>query len=75
MNKNKFLKTIVTFVMLIAVTSMFAQITPTDPDGDPDPEDGDLNPAPISDYLLPMLVVGVATAYVLLRKKSVQNAA
>lgn len=73
MNKNKFLKTIVTFVMLIAVTSMFAQ--PTDPGDDLDPEDGDLNPAPISDYLLPMLVVGVATAYVLLRKKSVQNAA
>lgn len=73
MNKSKFLKTIMTLVLLVAVTTMFAQ--PAEPGGDLDPEDGPLNPAPINDYLLPMLVVGVATAYVLLRKKSVQNVA
>ena len=71
MNKNKIIKTILTFVLVLAVSSMFAQ--PAEPGGDLDPEDGDLNPAPISDYLLPMLVLGVATAYVLLRKKTTQQ--
>lgn len=73
MNKNKFIKTILTFVLVLAVSSMFAQGSPTEPGDDTDDPEAPLNPAPISDYLLPMLVLGVATAYVLLRKKTTQQ--
>ena len=72
MKLNNVIKTILTLVLFMVVTGAFAQ-----PGGEPDPGGtGDTPgspvdpPAPIGDYILPMLVLGVATAYVLLRKKS-----
>ncbi len=71
MKLNKMIKTILTLVLFLAVSTSFAQ-----PSGEPDPDGlGDsgnppLDPAPIGDYLIPMLVLGVATAFVVLRKKT-----
>ena len=71
MKLNKVIKTILTLVLFLSLSSAFAQ-----PGGEPDAggsEDNggsQLDPAPIGDYILPMLILGVATAYVLLRKKS-----
>jgi hypothetical protein len=69
MKLNKVIKTMLTFVLFLMVSNAFSQ-APTDPDEDLDDEGADLNPAPIGDYILPMLVLGIATAYVLLRKKT-----
>lgn len=60
-------KTILLFVFFFFVGSIAAQ--PGGPDEDPDSDDAPLNPAPIGDYVIPMLVLGVATAFVVLRKK------
>ncbi|WP_432671657.1 hypothetical protein [Flavobacterium sp. SM2513] len=68
MTINKLTKIALTVVLLFGMNSVFAQF-PEDPDPDTDPEDGALDPAPISDYLIPMLVIGVATAFILLKKK------
>ena len=48
---------------------MFAQL-PEDPDPDPDGPSEPLDPAPIGDYLIPMFIVGIATAFILLKKKA-----
>ena len=50
------------------MSSAFAQF-PEDPDDNVDLEDADLDPAPINDYLIPMLVLGAATAFILIKKK------
>lgn len=68
MKKNKLTKIALTIVFFIGMNSAFAQF-PVDPDDDLDPDDAPLDPAPISDYLIPMLVVGITTAFVLLKKK------
>ncbi len=68
MKSNKITKIILTLVVFFSLTNAFAQF-PEDPGDDVDPGDAPLDPAPISDYLIPMLVVGVATAFILLRKK------
>ena len=72
MKLNNVIKTILTLVLFMFVTGAFAQPGEVpDPGGSGDDGNPPLNPgAPISDYILPMLVVGIATAYVLLRKKS-----
>jgi hypothetical protein len=58
--------------MFFSLSAAFAQ-RPEDPDDTVDPIGAPLDPAPIGDYLIPMLVLGMATAFVLLRKKKVQN--
>jgi hypothetical protein len=68
MKLNKVTKTLLTLVFFFTVSGVFAQL-PEDPDDDVDPIDAPLDPAPISDYLIPMLVLGVATAFVLLKRK------
>ena len=69
MNKNAFIKTILTLVCFLAITTAFAQ--PAEVPGGGDGIGDPMEPvAPIGDYVLPMLVLGVATAYVLLRKKA-----
>ena len=70
MKSNTVIKTILIVVFFFFVGSISAQ--PVDPDDEWDPEDAPLNPVPISDYILPMLVVGVATAFFVLRKKDLQ---
>lgn len=74
MTKNKVMKTVLTFVLLFAVSISYAE-TPVNPNEENDPAgDENLNPAaPISDYLLPMLIIGVATAFILLRTKTRQE--
>jgi hypothetical protein len=44
---------------------------PSDPDPDEDGDGIPLDPgaAPINDYIVPMLLLGVSTAFILLRKK------
>lgn len=69
MNKNAFIKTILTLVCFLAITTAFAQPAEV-PGGGDNPGDPMEPVAPIGDYVLTMLVLGVATAYVLLRKKA-----
>lgn len=68
MKLNKMIKIVLTLVFFFSLSSAFAQV-PEDPEQDPDPGNAPLDPAPIGDYLLPMLVLGVATAFILLKKK------
>ena len=70
MKINKLTKIVLTVVFFCGINGAFAQF-PEDPDDDLDPNDAPLNPAPISDYLIPMLVIGVATAFILIKKKEV----
>ena len=72
MKITKISKALLTLVFLFSFSGVFAQL-PEDPDPDVDGPGDDLNPAPIGDYMAPMLILGIATAYVLLRKKNVQN--
>lgn len=67
MNFNKLSTTIVALMFCLGVTTAFAQ--PEQPDDALDAENADLNPAPIGDYVLPMLLIGVVTAYILVRRK------
>ena len=69
MKLNTVTKIIFTLVFFFGVSSAFAQF-PEDPDPDPDGPEEPLDPAPISDYLIPMLILGVGTAFVLLNKKA-----
>ena len=69
MKLNKITKIVFTLVFFFGVSSVFAQF-PEDPGDEVDPGDAPLDPAPIGDYILPMLVLGVATAYILLKKKA-----
>ena len=69
MKFNNLSKTILTLVFFFTVSGVFAQL-PEEPGEDPDDNDAPLDPAPISDYLIPMLMVGVATAFILLKKKA-----
>ncbi len=62
-------KTILTLLFFFTISGVFAQL-PEDPDDDIDPGDAPLDPAPIGDYLIPMLVLGVATAFILLKKST-----
>ncbi len=68
MKLNKITKTVLTLVFFFSLSSVFAQF-PEDPGDDIDPGDAPLDPAPIGDYLLPLLVLGVVTAFILLPKK------
>ena len=73
MKLNKVIKIVLTLVLFLAVSSGFAQgpADVPDPGGTEDTPGSPLEPgAPIADYILPMLVVGIATAYVMLRKKA-----
>lgn len=69
MKLNKIIKITIAFLFFLCMSvPAFAQGEQA-----PDEEDAGneaLNPAPIGDYILPMLVLGVATAFVLLRKKN-----
>jgi hypothetical protein len=69
MKLNNVTKAILTLVFFFAVSNTFAQL-PEDPDEDVDAPGAPLDPAPISYYLVPMLILGVATAFVLLNKKA-----
>jgi hypothetical protein len=69
MKSNKVTKTILTLVLFFSLSAAFAQL-PEDPDDTVDPIGAPLNPAPIGDYLIPMLVLGMATAFILLKKKA-----
>lgn len=68
MKVNKVTKTILALAFFFSVSGMLAQ--PTNPDPVEDDPMAPLEPAPISDYLIPMLVLGVASAFVLLKKKA-----
>ena len=68
MKLTKLTKPFLMLAFFFAVSGVCAQ--PTDPEQDPDDENAPLDPAPISDYLIPMLVVGVATAFVLIKRQA-----
>lgn len=55
-------------LLLVFTLPSYAQFD--NPDEDEDGEDAPLDPAPIDDYLVPMLLLGVATGYYLIRKKN-----
>ena len=67
MKSNNVIKTILLFSLFFSVGSISAQ--PGDPDEDPDAENALVDPAPIGDYVIPMMVLGVVTAFVLFKKK------
>jgi hypothetical protein len=62
-------KIVLMVVFFFSMSSAFAQL-PEDPDDASDPVDGPLDPAPINDYLIPMFVLGAATAFILIKKKT-----
>ena len=66
MNFRKEIKTILLLVFFLAAAPGFAQIDEPD---EGTGGDGSLNPAPIGDYIVPMLLLGVATAFVLLKNR------
>lgn len=71
MKLSKLTKPFLMLAFFFAVSGVCAQ--PTEPGGgnpDEDDENAPLDPAPISDYLIPMLVVGVATAFVLIKRQA-----
>lgn len=68
MKKKNSRKIFLTIALFFAMSVTYAQL-PSDVDEDPDDATDPLNPAPIGDYIVPMLLLGIATAYVLLRKK------
>lgn len=57
-------------VMVVVALFSFSAYAQADPDENEDGENELLNPTPINDYILPMLVVGVASGYYLIKKKS-----
>ena len=67
MNFRKEIKTILLLVFFFAAAHGFAQGPDEVDEGTGG--DGSLNPAPIGDYIVPMLLLGVATAFVLLKKR------
>lgn len=68
MRLNIVTKLILTLVFFLSMSSAFAQF-PENPNENPDSEDAELDPAPINEYLIPMLVLGVAVAFILIKKK------
>lgn len=68
MKVNTTTKLVIALMFFFSVSGAFAQL-PEDPDDNVDPVDGPLDPAPINDYLIPMLIIGMATAFILLKKK------
>lgn len=73
MKLNRFFKSLLLFAFFLVSFGAMAQ-APVEPDPDLDDPSDPLNPAPIANYILPMLVVGIVTAYVLLRKKTTTQA-
>lgn len=69
MKLNNVTKAILTLVFFFSVSNTFAQL-PEDPDDDVDGPGDALDPAPINDFLVPMLILGIATAFILLKKKA-----
>ena len=69
MNKNTIIKTFFTLALFFSFASGFAQ-EPVDPDPTLDNPGDPLNPTPIGDYMIPMFILGMATAFVLMRKKT-----
>ena len=67
MNFRKEIKTLLLLVFFLAAANGFAQVDEPD---EGTTGDGALNPAPIGDYIVPMLLLGVVTAFVLLRRRS-----
>jgi Na+/H+ antiporter NhaC len=73
MKWKKVLKTILPLIFLFMVSIASAQFDEGEEGSDT--ESANLNPAaPIGDYIIPMLLLGIATAFFLLRKKSPQQA-
>jgi len=66
------LKTLYILALFFCINSTFA--TPGEGDSNEDSGGAPLEPsaAPIDDYLIPMLIMGAVTAFVLLRKKSIK---
>jgi hypothetical protein len=66
---NKIVKIILPFVFLFVVSIASAQVD----EGLEDLDGAPLQPLPIKDYVIPMLLLGITTAFVLLRKKAVHK--
>jgi len=56
------IKSIVITFLLFSNSLLFAQDNPLDPGQDP-------GVSPINDYILPMLVLGIALSFLLIKKK------
>lgn len=76
MKSKKLIQTIVplVFFLLVSMHSFAIQSGEQEPD-DEDFEESELNPplASVGDYVMPMLVLGIATAFILLRKQNFKN--
>lgn len=64
LQKKAILSIVLMMFFTVPVMAQFGE-TPEDEDE----EDTPLDPAPIDDYIVPLLLVGVVTGYYLLRKK------
>ena len=65
--KNKAIKTILFCVMIVSSINAIAQ--PSDEDFSSNLEGTDATTSPISDYIIPMLLIGVVIGYRLLKQK------
>ena len=71
MNFRKIIKSFLLLVLFFITFQGVAQ-TPGEPD-EGTGGDGNLNPAPIENYIVPMLLIGVVTAFVLLKPRSISK--
>ena len=62
--KTKTSKTVYSFVFILVMNTMSAQVEEFAPDTT------DTTVTPINDYLIPMLILGIAIGYRFLRKKT-----
>ncbi len=67
--KNKAIKTIVFCVMIVSSINGIAQPGDDDAISDLEGTTVDANGTPISDYIIPMLLIGIVIGYRLLKQK------
>jgi hypothetical protein len=67
--KNKAIKTIVFCVMIVSSINAIAQPGAQDDLTDLEGITADTNGTPISDYIIPMLLIGIVIGYRLLKQK------
>ena len=67
--KNFIQEKFVFFLTLWLLVSQPVAAQFDEPDNDEDSSESEINPAPIDDYILPFLIMGMATGYYLIRKK------
>lgn len=69
---KNFKKNYLTLLAVLFISTLSFAQGPGEADEEEDTEDDMLNPAPIGDYVIPMLLLGVFVAYRFLKKENVK---